>query len=73
MEHAFDQVLDPSVLDQISPETFEKIIRDLQQDPNLKELMDDVVNTMNIEEELVGLELDLPEPDERLQEELELW
>ena len=73
VEPAFDQVMDPSVLDQLSPETFEKIIRDLQQDPNLKELMDDVVNTINTEEELVGLEIDLPEPDERLQEELELW
>ena len=73
VEHTFDQALDPSLLDQIAPETIEKIIRELQQDPNLNELMDDVVNNMDIEEELVGLELDLPEPDERLQEELELW
>ena len=69
----FDQILDPSVLDQIPSETVERIIQELQQDPNLKDLMDDVLNTINTEEELVGLEIDLPELDDPLEEELELW
>ena len=72
-----DQTLDPSILDQISPETMEKIIRELQLDPNLKDIMDDVQNTIqqeiNTEEELIGLTIDLPELDDLLEEELELW
>ena len=72
-EFVFDQTLDPSVLDQIPSETVERIIQELQQDPNLKDLMDDVLNTINTEEEIVGLEIDLPELDDPLEEELELW
>ena len=69
----FDQTLDPSVLDQIPSETVERIIQELQQDPDLKDLMDDVLNTVNTEEEIVGLEIDLPELGDLLEEELELW
>ena len=35
--------------------------------------MDDVLNTINTEEEIVGLEIDLPELGDLLEEELELW
>ena len=66
--------MDPSIVDQLSPEIIEKIIRDLQSDPNMKDLMDDVERQINTEEDLVGLEIDLPEPHDPLQEELdELW
>ena len=68
-----DQTMDPSILDQISPEIVEKIIRELQLDPNLKDMMDDVEQQINTEEELVGLEIDLPELDDLLEEELGLW
>ena len=71
------QTLDPSILEQISPETMEKLIQELQLDPNLKDIMDDVQNTIqqeiNTEEELIGLTIDLPELDDLLEEELELW
>ena len=66
-----DQYMDPSILDQIPPETVEKIIHELRNDPNLKDIMDDV--EQQIEEELVGLEIDLPELDDLLEEELQLW
>ena len=68
-----DLPMDPSIVDQLSPEIMEKIISDLQCDPNLRDLMDDVEKEINTEEELVGLEIDLPELDDPLQEELQLW
>ena len=66
-----DQPMDPSILDQIPPETVEKIIHELRNDPNLKDLMDDVEE--QIEEELVDLEIDLPELDDLLEEEIQQW
>ena len=65
------QQCDPSILDQIPPETIEKIINELRNDPHLKDMMDDV--EQQIEEEIVGLELDIPELDDLLEEELQLW
>ena len=65
------QQCDPSILDQIPPETVEKIINELRNDPHLKDMMDDVEH--QIEEEIVGLELDIPELDDLLEEELQLW
>ena len=67
------EALDPSIMDQVSPEIMEKIIRELQLDPNLKDMMDDVQQQINTEEELIGLEIDLPELDDLLEEELQLW
>ena len=66
-----EQYMDPSIMDQISPQIIEKIIRELQLDPNLKDLMDDVQR--EIEEELIGLEVDIPELDDPLEEELMCW
>ena len=66
-----EQCMDPSILDQISPEIIEKIIRELQCDPNLKDLMDDVQR--EVEEELIGLEVDLPELDDLIEQELMFW
>ena len=54
--------LDPTIFDEIPPEIMDKIIAELQEDPNLKDIMTDIENTINVEEELVGLTLDLPDP-----------
>ena len=54
--------LDPTIFDEIPPETMDKIIAELQEDPNLKDIMTDIENTINVEEELVGLTLDPPDP-----------
>ena len=67
------EVLDPSILDDILPETMEKIIRELQSDPNLSDIMEDIENRMNIEEEIPDLTVDLPELDDLLEDELMLW
>ena len=73
-------VFDPSTLDGISAETMDKIISELQADPHLKELMDDVQTSFeeeeeetNVEERLLDLIIDLPELDNQLEEELMLW
>ena len=72
-----DQIPPPSILDGIPPETIEKIIQELRADPNLKDIMEDVEQeistTEDVEEEIIGLELELPELDDLLEEELELW
>ena len=61
----------PSIFDGISSEDMEKIIKDLQQDPNLKDIMDDV--ECQIEEEIVGLDVDIDVYDP-LEEELQnIW
>ena len=67
------EILDPSIIDNISPETMEKIIRELQSDPNLNDMMEDIENRMNIEEEIPDLTVDLPELDDLLEDELLLW
>ena len=71
------EVIDPSLFDQISPEMMDRLISELQSDPNLKSIMDDVQNSMereaNIEEELIGLTIDLPELEDPLEEESVFW
>ena len=61
-------ILDPSILDEISPETMTKIIEELQREPNLMDIMAGIDN--NIEEELVGLTIDLPDLPDPLEDEL---
>ena len=39
----------PSMLDEISPEIIDKIITDLQQDPNIKDMMMNIENQVNVE------------------------
>ena len=65
-----DEPLNPSMLDQVSPEIIDKIITDLQQDPNIKDMMTDIENQMNMEEETTDLEIDIPDIDDLLEEEL---
>ena len=69
--------LDPTIFDQLSPEIMENLINQLQADPNLKSLMDNIENNVeqeaNIEEELIGLTIDLPELHDPLEEESMFW
>ena len=72
-----DMDMDPSILDGISQETLHKIIEELQADPNLRDIMNDIEHEIHasedIEEEIVGLEVDLPELYDPLQEESIFW
>ena len=65
-----DLLIDPSITDELMPEIVAKIINDLQSDPCIKDLMDGIEN---IEEELPELEIDLPEPNDPLEEESVFW
>ena len=66
-----EQCMDPSIMDQIAPEIVEKIIQELRLDPNLKDLMDDVQS--QVEEEIIGLEVDVPELDYLMDQDLMFW
>ena len=74
-----EQVMDPSILDGISPEAFEQIMRELQADPFLKDIMEAVEQEISIAEDVdqdITAEindLELPELDDPLEEEMELW
>ena len=63
----------PSLLDEIAPEVIEKIIAELRQEPELMDIVADVEQRIELEE--VGLEIDIPELADPLQDELEniLW
>ena len=65
-----DEPLNPSMLDQVSPEIIDKIITDLQQDPNIKDMMTDIENQIIMEEETTDLEIDIPDIDDLLEKEL---
>ena len=72
-----DQVMAPSILDGIATETIQRIIQELRADPNLRDIMEDIdqeiSTTEDVEEEIIGLEVDLPELYDPLEEELDLW
>ena len=69
-EQASDQQdvrnITPSLMEELSPQVIDKIIKDLQNDPYMDDLMRDVEE--QIEEEL--LEVDVPEIPDLLEEEL---
>ena len=66
--------IDPSLMDVVPPDVVEKIIADLQRDPSLKQIMDDLENE-HVHEEIMGLEIDIPDLQDPLEDELEnlLW
>ena len=66
--------IDPSLMDVVPPDVVEKIIADLQRDPSLKQIMDDLENEY-VHEEIMGLEIDIPDLQDPLEDELEnlLW
>ena len=71
-EYTVDAV-EPSLYEEISPEIVDKIIEDLRQDPGLRDIMTAVEEQLELEE--VGMEIDIPDIDDRLEDELEniLW
>ena len=64
------ETFNPSLIDEISPEVIEKIISDLQKDPGLKDMMTDIESQFNIEEEILGLDIDVDDLHNPLEEEL---
>ena len=70
------ETFNTSLINEIAPEVMEKIIADLQNDPNLKDIMDDIENQFNnecrsvVEEEVVGLDIDVCDLYDPLEEEL---
>ena len=64
-----EDTLEPSLYEEISPEIIEKIISELRGDPGLKDIMTTVEEQIELEE--VGLDIDIPDEDDRLEAELE--
>ena len=65
-----DLLIDPSITDELMPEIVAQIIHDLQSDPSIRTMMDSIEN---LEQEIPELEIDLPGPDDRLEEESVFW
>ena len=65
------EILDPSLIDVVPADVVEKIIAELHQDPCLKDIMLDMEKQLTTQEELVGLEVDVPDIYDPLEEELE--
>ena len=64
-----DTTLEPSLHEEISPEIIEKIINELRQDPGLKDIITAVEEQIELEQ--VGMDIDIPDDDDRLEAELE--
>ena len=64
------ETFNPSLIDEVSPDVMEKIISDLQNDPHLKDMMDHIESQINLEEEIVGLDIDVQDLYDPLEEEL---
>ena len=65
------EILDPSLLDVVPDDVVDKIIAELHQDPCLKDIMLDMEKQLTTQEELVGLEVDVPDIYDPLEDELE--
>ena len=68
-------LMDQSITDELMPEMVDQIIRDLQADPTIREMMNDIENTYgfeNTEEGIPELEVDLPELPDYLGEEMDM-
>ena len=61
--------LEPSLHEEISPEIIEKIMDELRQDPGLKDIITSVEEQIELEE--VGMDIDFPDDEDRLEAELE--
>ena len=69
-----EQMIDPSILDTVSPETMEEIIRDLQNDSGLSNILEEIPDlTVDIPEldDLLA-DIELPELDDPLEDELNM-
>ena len=67
------EALNPSIIGEIPPETMEKIIHELQNDPNLSQIMEDIEKSLDVQEEIIGLTIDLPDLEDPLEDELMWW
>ena len=70
-QEPLEQIVDLSTMEEIAPEVVEKIIAELRGDPELNALMDDVET--QIQEETIGLEVDIPELDYVMDEDDIFW
>ena len=72
-----EEDIDPTIIDEISPEIMENIITELRADPQLKNMMDNIEKNVEreetVEEELIGLMIDMPELYDPLEEESMFW
>ena len=68
-----NDILHPSLLDEISPEIIDKIISELREEPELMDIVAGIEQRIEVEE--VGLDIDIPDLDDPLEDELEniLW
>ena len=66
-------MLYPSLFDEIAPEAIDKIVAELREDPELKDIMSGVEQQLEVEE--VGLDIDIPDLSDPLEDELEnmMW
>ena len=62
-------ILQPSLLDEIAPEVIDKIISELRQEPELMDIVTGIEQRIELEE--VGLDIDIPDQADPLQDELE--
>ena len=65
------EMLSSSILDEVPQEIIDKIVADLRQDPGLNDIMTDIENQMHVEEEILGLNIDIPDLVDPLEEELQ--
>ena len=65
------EMLSPSILDEVPQEIIDKIVADLRQEPGLNDIMTDIENQMHVEEEILGLNIDIPDLVDPLEEELQ--
>ena len=72
-----EQAIDPSILDNIPSETMEEIIRELQNDPSLSDIIEEIpdltVDLPELDDLVSDLTIDLPELDDPLEDELMAW
>ena len=66
-------MLYPSLTDEVAPEVIDKIVAELREDPELKDIMSEIEQQLEVEE--VGLDFDIPELADPLEDELEnmMW
>ena len=65
-----NQDLSPSLFDDVPDHIVDQIIADLRSDPSLKQIMDDVEN-QDVHEQIMDLDIDLPSPEDLLQQEID--
>ena len=70
-QEPLEQIINPSIMDEIAPEVIEKIIEEIRLDPELSDLMNDIES--RVEEEIVGLEVDIPELEDIADQDDMFW